>query len=282
MGHAIRMSKASGFFFAAAIFISQAKYAPSVLAKAIFDSLYLLFCFIAHALWYLSSKLLPEHPGLKNRWYGFAEFKNQHIAAAVIGTIAVIFSVLAFFYPVAFIACWLFALSNTIWLISEYHKMKILGKGDNRPLTFELEYSNKRQRAYLQYAGVITTMAIITSIATTLALIFPPYALAIMTLSAIIGVCMSAIAAQKWIQYFLFPYPPEQTKGSYNNLLINPSFQNNHLVELNGDLELDNKVEVSSSTDIIMLVQDNLKETYHEQGRTEDIETNPRTNQITF
>ncbi|WP_156812509.1 hypothetical protein [Legionella tunisiensis] len=81
---------------------------------------------IAYCLWFFASRMYPDYPRKAQSWYGFTEFKNQHIIAVVLGVTAIISCLAALSMPLAIIpATWLFASSNGVWCTSEYHKNRI-------------------------------------------------------------------------------------------------------------------------------------------------------------
>jgi hypothetical protein len=218
--NAEKLSQASGIFFITSLVFNQLRHIPVAIVSAFFYLIASFFYFCAYSTWFLASTLYPDHPGLSTEWYGFAEFKTQHIAAAFIGMIAVLCSLAAFMFPpVAILASWLFLFGNCIWLISELHKHEIM-KNDARiqTLTHDKAYSKNRQQIYIQYASIIASIALVTALSTTLSLLFPSIALIVVTSAFVIGVCLSAVAAQKWVEYFVFYHPPDKPVESYQTM----------------------------------------------------------------
>lgn len=212
--HAKRLENASSTFFFFGFAISQLRYAPFFIA-AFAQITSLLLYLVAYGLWLTACQLYPDHPRHQSEWYGFAQIKNQHQIAAILGGIAIIFSVLAFIFPIlALPASWFFVLSNCVWLISEYHKQQ-------NPLPYDVDYSSERQSIYVTYASLITTMAFITAIATTV-IAFSPAAMAItVVLSSVFAILIGAATFRYWAEYTFFEHNVDKKKGSYNTLLTN-------------------------------------------------------------
>jgi hypothetical protein len=212
--HARRLENASSTFFFFGFAISQLRFAPFFIAAFAKISSLLLYL-VAYGLWLVASQLHPDHPRLQREWYGFAQFKNQHQIAAILGGIAIILSVLAFIFPILAIpASWFFVFSNCVWLIGEYHKQQ-------NPLPYEEDYSSERQSIYVIYASLITTMACITAIATTV-IAFCPAAIAITVLiTSIFAILLGAATFRYWAEYTFFEHNIDKKKGSYNTLLAN-------------------------------------------------------------
>ena len=213
MSHANRLDNASSTFFFLGFAVSQLRFIPIPLITALSNSLSLLFYFIAYGLWLAASHLYPSHPGLNKHWYGFAQFKNQHSLSAFIGAIAILFSFATFFFPVAALpACWLFLISNSIWLISEYHKKK-------NPIPSELNFSSARQEVYIEYALVVTVSSLITALATTIIVFVPVAALPTLLIASILGASLGATTFRLWLDYNFNEYPADQPKNSYEKML---------------------------------------------------------------
>ncbi|WP_347251948.1 hypothetical protein [Legionella sp.] len=219
LSYAKSLDRASSTFFFFGFAISQLRFAPFIIAAfAKISSLFLYL--VAYVLWLVACQLYPDHPRLKKEWYGFAQFKNQHRIAAALGTIAVLCSILTFFFPIIAVpASWLFAISNGFWLISEYHKKQ-------NPICEE-NYSSERQQVYLIYALLVTTMAIVTAIATTLITFYPIVTTATILLASLFSLCIGAAAFKYWAEYTFLDYKADNdTKGSYTFFLSNKLVQN--------------------------------------------------------
>ncbi|KTD36216.1 hypothetical protein Lnau_1200 [Legionella nautarum] len=212
--HARRLENASSTFFFFGFAISQLRFAPFFIA-AFAKITSLLLYLVAYGLWLTASLFYPDHPRLQREWYGFAQFKNQHQIAAILGGIAIIFSVLAFIFPMlALPASWLFVFSNCVWLIGEYHKQQ-------NPLPYEEDYSSERQSIYVIYASLVTTMACITAIATTVIAFWPAAMAVTVLLTSIFAILIGAATFRYWAEYTFFEHNIDKKKGSYNTLLAN-------------------------------------------------------------
>lgn len=216
--YAKNLDKASSTFFFFGFAISQLRFAPFVIsAFAKISSLF--FYLIAYVLWLAASHLYPDHPRLRREWYGFAQFKNQHRIAAALGTLAVICSIITFVFPIIAVpASWLFVISNVFWLISEYHKKQ------NPP--DEEDYSSERQHIYLIYASLITSMAIITAVATTIIAFYPIATIATILLASLFSICLGTVAFKYWAEYTFFDYQMDSVNASYKLFLSNELGQN--------------------------------------------------------
>lgn len=195
MSHADKLNKASTAFFFAGFAVSKLHHTPFVVLATLSNLASLFLYAIAYCLWFLASRLYPDYPRKAQSWYGFTEFKNQHIIAVILGVAAIISCVAALSMPIAIIpATWLFASSNSIWCISEYHKKQSLPISDK-------DYSVSLQTAYLHYAFTTTALSFLTALDTTLVILFPAEAVLILTFSSFAGVGLGALAI-----YFLTDY----------------------------------------------------------------------------
>lgn len=195
MSHAEKLNKASTAFFFAGFAVSKLHHTPFIVLATLSNLASLFLYAIAYCLWFLASRLYPDYPRKAQSWYGFTEFKNQHIIAVILGIAAIISCVAALSMPLAIIpATWLFASSNSIWCISEYHKKQSL------PIS-EKDYSVSLQTAYLRYAITTTALSFLTALDTTLVIAFPAETVLILTFSSVAGVGLGALAI-----YFLADY----------------------------------------------------------------------------
>jgi hypothetical protein len=210
VSHAKRLESASGIFFFLGFAAAQLQRVPFIVLAAIPNIASIGLYFLGYMLWLVACQLLPDHPGRKKHWYGFTQFKNQHRAAAIIGTIAVFCSIVAYALPLAMIpACWLFAVSNCIWLLGEYHKKKNL-------FNHEKNYADSQQDTYLRYTTLTTALSIVTAITTTISLFCPVAAPVTIAISLIVGTLLATFALHYWLEYKFFNYQPE--KQSYTVL----------------------------------------------------------------
>ncbi|AHE67324.1 hypothetical protein [Legionella oakridgensis] len=196
------LDKISGSFFLAGFIISKLKSIPILLLASILNLVSLAAYLIGYTAWFLATLFYPNHPRKREAWYGFAEFKDQYQAAAVIGTVATILCFLCPLYPSLILpAVWLFAVSNLIWTIGEYHKYK-------KPPTHDEHYSSLRQETYLRYVLLTTAVSAITALAATLGFLFPPASMAVL-LASIIGNGLTVIALYYWKKSTFDEFKPD-------------------------------------------------------------------------
>lgn len=176
----------------------------SLIASVISQILYLG----GYILWFIASYLYPEHPRLKDEWYGFGQFKEQSRISAIVGTVASIFSVIALIQPVSIIpALWLFFVSNVIWSISHYHKLK-------NPPDFEADYSAKSQVNYIGYAFLTTCVSFVTAFCITASILFPVISFAMLTTSTILGLIITLVALEYLVNFSFNNNQPNKWKGT--------------------------------------------------------------------
>lgn len=205
------LNKASGFFFFAGFVTTKVLFLPIAITPAIANVISLLFNSIGYAIWYLASHFYPEQKLKKNDWYSFAQSKEQHTFAAMLGLLATILSFAALSNPILFIpVAWLFLGSNLMWTLGEYHKLKNPPEDEN--------YSSSYQNVYLAYALTITGITLIAAINTTLLILFPPLAMPILIATTIIMTGLSAVALELWLDYTCNSYPPKPKNNSYNQI----------------------------------------------------------------
>lgn len=215
MSHAEKFNKASTAFFFAGFAVSKLHHTPFIVLATLSNLVSLFLYAIAYCLWFLASRLYPDYPRKAQSWYGFTEFKNQHIIAVILGIAAIISCVAALSMPLAIIpATWLFASSNSIWCISEYHKKQSLAISDK-------DYSVSLQTAYLRYAITTTALSFLTALDTTLAIIFPAETVLILAYSSIAGVGLGALAIYFLTDYIYHKHASDGIDISYIKM-INP------------------------------------------------------------
>ncbi|MDX1838269.1 hypothetical protein DIZ81_10355 [Legionella taurinensis] len=229
--HAKRLDKASGFFFLMGFVFSKLQTIPIVFVSSLFNLLSLMCYLTAYTLWLAACERYPDHPPRTQSWYGLVQFKNQHKVAAVLGTLAILICVAAIAFPPALIAsAWLFLVSNVLWCIAEYHKMR-------HPPVYDKEYSSKRQAVYMRYALLMTSASIVTAVATTLVFCFPPAALATLITATILCLLINLVALQDWVVFTWVKHPPDAWEQSHTHM-------NNELgCELGHEPALDEEAE---------------------------------------
>lgn len=218
-----KLGKVSSFFFFTGLVFGKAQYLPIPIVSTILNVLSLLSYLMAYSFWFISSHFYPNHTQHKNEWYGFAQFKEQYLAASVLGLLATSFSLAALLVPVLLIpAAWIFLASNLMWTFAEYHKFY-------NPPTYDENYSHSYQDAYLSHAITITSMSVIATISATLVFLFPPITLHVFVVSSILLLGLTLLAAETWLNFNFGghkPNPPETSYTQMNNL--GPKLANEH------------------------------------------------------
>lgn len=204
-----RLDTASGVFFFSGFMLAKLQYIPVSLVATAFRFLSLAMYLAAYSLWFASTLLKPSQEEQKDKWYGFAKIKEQFLLSSFIGFTATVLSIAAIFVPVLFpIAAWLFLLGNTVWAIGEYHKLK------NPPVDDE-NFSYSRQKSYMSYAAVTSSMSLVTALAATLMLVFPPLTVPITLFSLLITIGLGVLAFEYWLDFNFGNHQPAPKSNSY-------------------------------------------------------------------
>lgn len=177
--------------------------------------------FSGYIVWIITCELYPNHPPLKENWYGFNQFRKQNQFAAILGAGAILFSFAAIVSSLFFIpALFLFAASNIFWCISEYHKLK-------NPLPFDETYSTSRQQSHFKYTCLMTSLSIFTALAMPFTILFPPFSLLIVSCIIVVGMAISLTAINCWLDCNLKDHPPDKLKTqSYTQISQQLGFTN--------------------------------------------------------
>ncbi|MGL5742490.1 MAG: hypothetical protein ACRCXC_08040 [Legionella sp.] len=217
-----KLDKASGVLFFAGFVVSKLQYAPFPLASAIFRFVSLGIYLMAYGFCLTANLLHPDHKEHQDKWYGFAQIKEQFIFSSFIGLLGTVTSIAAVFIPALFPpAAWLFCIGNAIWAVGEYHKFKNPPKNDEN-------YSSSRQRAYLSYSITTTAISLVTAISATLMFVFPPAAIPITIFSLIICAGLGALAFDFWLNSSFGEHKPSPAPNSYHQMSdsLGPSVSN--------------------------------------------------------
>ncbi|KTD63989.1 hypothetical protein [Legionella spiritensis] len=213
MSHTKRLDKATSILFLGGFFFSKLQNTPLLLLSVLFNLISLSLYLTGYILWYIASHLYPNYPQKEECWYGFTQFKNQYKISAMLGTAAILLCLLAIPFPLLMLpASLLFAVSNTIWCIAEYHKMK-------QPPSYDKDYSSEKQSVYMRYALLSTGISILTVTAAILSLCFPPVALPLMITTTIISFLLNLIAIDTWLACQLETYKPDRAISSSGIML---------------------------------------------------------------
>lgn len=207
-----KLGKVSSYFFFSGFVLSKAQYlalpgvASILMLAAVSSNL------TGYLLWLIATFFYPEHKKLNNKWFAFNDFSEQHQKAAILGAVATAIGLAAVFFPVLFIpATWLIFASNILWSTSEYHKLK------NPPPSDE-PFSESFQSNYVTYAVTMSSIALVTALGTTLAIVFSPVAIYIFLAMTILSLGLGIVAADYWITCNFGIHEPTVHKNSYNHL----------------------------------------------------------------
>lgn len=196
----------SGYFFFAGLITSKLKTIPLMLLSPIFNLASLIAYLVGYVTWHIAALCYPHHPRKPKHWYSFAELKEQYQLAALIGTLA---TVLCFAFPPLIVpALWLYTISNILWSIAEYHKKE-------HPPAHDETFSSTKQALYVRYAVLVTIASIITTIAATAILFFPPMGFALLLGASIVGGTLTAIAFYYWGKSSFGKHQPDKINHSY-------------------------------------------------------------------
>lgn len=219
MNHAKGLDNASGYFFFSGFLISKIPSRFNPIVAVVLSSLTITFYALGYILWLAGSFLHPDHPKKNDQWYGFAQFRTQHQISGYLGLVACLISLSAIMIPVVVIpAAWIFFISNAIWSISEYHKLR-------NPPGYDETYLQTKQSSYVHYAFLSTAISLVSALATTLIFLIPAASLAIILTSAIICTAWGILATEYWwnFSYGTQDIVPIQDSYSQSKQSLGPS-----------------------------------------------------------
>jgi len=206
-----KLGKASGYLFLFGFLVQKVQFLPVPVITPALGILSLMLHLAGYSLWFFSSQFQPYHKRKKEQWYGFARFKEQHLYAAALGLVATLLSIASIFVPFLIIpATWMFLISNLIWTVSEFHKLK------NPPC--EEKYSHTHQTSYVTYAVTMSNIALISAIATTLAFFCPPISGPVFIITAILCIGLGVIAGDRWLDFTFGDHKKTTHNSSYNHM----------------------------------------------------------------
>ena len=208
------LDRVTGYLFFTGFVTSRLKIIPVSLVGAIFNLISLFSYLSGYLAWYLAAFLYPDHPRKQDEWYGFAEFKIQYQLAALIGLIA---TIMCLIMPVLIIpVAWIYTISNTIWAISEYHKLK-------HPPPSTENYSTAKQSVYVRYAAAIAINSAITAVSASIVFFFPPLAIPLITAATIVGLALTAIAIYYWGKHTFGKFTPDNGRIGHSYTVVDQS-----------------------------------------------------------
>ncbi|ARB91083.1 hypothetical protein [Legionella longbeachae] len=203
-----KLEKTSGIFFFLGFLLSKLQYLPFPLVSTIFKFLSLGIYSLAYGSWSIACLLHPDHKEHHQKWYGFAQIKEQFFFSSFLGLIATGLSIAAVFVPVLFpAAAWLFLVGNVLWTIGEYHKLK------NPPQDNE-DFSYTQQKNYLYYAITSCVISLVSAVSATLVVAFPPFLIPITIFSLLLYTGLGSLAFEYWL-HSKSSDNPLSIKGSY-------------------------------------------------------------------
>jgi hypothetical protein len=215
MALAKKLEKASGLLFFAGFFLSKFQYVSFMELSAIFRVVSLAMYFMAYGLWFTANLLHPDHKTQRNKWYGFAQIKEQFLFSSFIGLVATLLSLAAIALPVLLPpAAILFLIGNVLWTIGEYHKLK------NRPHN-DPQFSHTRQRDYLTYAMTTTTISLISAVAAILIFAFPPITIPVTIFSVLLSVGLGLFAFEFFLKSNFGKHKTTPVLDSYSQMTEN-------------------------------------------------------------
>ncbi len=220
------LGKVSTFFFLAGFTCGKVQYLPFPLVGSIFNGISLISYMLGYGVWFISSHFYPEQTYNEDEWYGFAQFKEQHLFAATLGLIATVLSIAGFFVPALLIpAAWMFLASNGMWATSEYHKLK-------NPDPQDKDYSYTGQKAYSSYTFALAGISLVAALSTTLIFIFPPLTVPLLIASGVIIAGLSMLVAENWLSYTFDDHPPKSVSPTSHHQMIEALGPKNELEEV--------------------------------------------------
>lgn len=218
-GYSKILDRVSGFLFFVGFSTSRLKYIPNFMFAAVLNIVSLASYAVGYSIWYISGFFQPEQQRERESWYGFAQFKDQYQAAALLGLLATLYCVIS---PALLVpAAWIYTTANVMWTIGEYHK-------NARPSFQDEQHSSVRQAHYFRYSLLSSISSGIATVATTVAFIFPSTAFIALIASSAIVVCLMAVGIGYWLYCFFGTFPPDATPQTYitlNQMLDTPSLQ---------------------------------------------------------
>ncbi|MDP3558779.1 MAG: hypothetical protein Q8R79_00315 [Legionellaceae bacterium] len=196
-----KFDKGSGVLFFAGVFFSRITvFISAPFIGQILGTLGMGLYSIAYLLWITASLLHPKISPQKTLWFNTISYPRQFILAAVIGLAAAGVAITAIFFPIAALpAYWLFAISNAIWCVGEYHKKQF-------PPSFDPSYQAEKQNRYLQYAAIVSAISLFTALIFTVGYFITP----VLIFAFVITPYLGGFSFRSWLNAII----PSDTKSS--------------------------------------------------------------------
>ena len=209
---------------------------------------------IGYAAWYVASLLYPNHPKSQRNWYDFSSYKYQYQAAALLGAIATILCITA---PAStLIAAWIYAWSNLIWAVGEYHKNKF------QTLQNDEDFSREKQALYFRFTVLVASGSTIAAILSTMTNVMPETIFFINPIASIVGGVFMAASLYYWGKTAF--YTPKNAANAVesierrdNKIVNRQGFINIESVELNYINDINYPPLFTKTTHIVGVVAPN-------------------------
>lgn len=188
------LDSASAFFFVtgALLFKLQIFMATPIIAVILNFSALSLYG-IGYGVWLIESLFKKDSRQLPDKWFGFASLEEQSFYCCAIGLAGTLVGIIAIFLPILLIpTCWIFALSNTIWLIGEYQKINLPQESH---VATDPDYRHAKQVAYFNFAVIVALISVVTAIIATVSFFFPPF----LWVSVLVGPYLGGMVIKSWI-----------------------------------------------------------------------------------
>lgn len=195
-----QLENASGLLFSIGAIFSKLQFLPINIIRIGSNVSALLAYWVGYVLWIAACQQYPSQERKNHHWYTFAEFKSQFTASAIVGSIAVTFSLLSIINPTAFVlSAWLMVVSNFLWVVGERNKMA-------NPPEYRQLPSLKHQETNFNYATIVLSISTITACSVTAVIVFPLSATYIVSLTAILTTGLTLWSFEHILENW-FPMP---------------------------------------------------------------------------
>lgn len=244
------LGRLSGIFSIIGFITFKLKSIPVLIVSYVLTGIALTAFLLGYLTWFIAARFYPDHLRKDEAWYGFTQFKDQFQLAALIGIIATIATIACFVYPALIIpAAWLYAVSNTLWCIAEYHKK-------NNPPFYEEDFSTKKQIDYFRYALLLTMISFIGALTASLVWCIPSVMPLTINISSLLCLDLSVAAFYYWrkvnfmtydadlIEVQRYPIDKDHAPSNQTNPIISEVYPRFFLAKKN-------RSEVPAKTDLL-------------------------------
>jgi hypothetical protein len=204
------IEKNKSFFFFIGFVATKLRYIPFPRILILSNIVALIAYSLGYIFWLIACQFYADSPNPGKHWYSFAQFKNQHRIAALLGIIAMVCCVTSLFIPNFLITgSWLFAISNCISSISEYHKLKASYMHDE-------DYSHSQQECFFHFSIAIASLTLMMAMISTLSILYPTYSLSLYVVSIFSENVLSTTACYYWLEYTFGNHKPDNKKETFD------------------------------------------------------------------